>query len=77
MWRGKIIRHRCLSKTAQAKRDRLRRKYKMGFKFPPILCEKSGRGHFVFVPPEWGKDMTEFHIAMEQYAKTPEIMKVV
>lgn len=76
MWRGKTINVKSLSKTAQAKMRRLSYRGKRGFRFAPVLAEKSGRGYYLFVPSEWGGDEVEFKIAMEQFAKTPGIMKV-
>lgn len=78
VWKGKILSYYSLSRAAQKKYHRLRQNNKSyEGQFPPILAEKSGRGHMVFMPPEWGEDKYEFQIAMELYANTPEIMKVI
>lgn len=78
IWKGKTLSYHSLSRTAQKEYHRLRQNNKSyEGQLPPILAEKSSRGHIVFVPPEWGEDKCEFQIAMELYANTPEIMKVI
>lgn len=76
-WRGATIPLWQLSKNCYRKYWQLRKVNVVNGQFPPVLAEKSGRGHMIFVPPEWGGDGLEFQIAMECYANTPEVMKIV
>lgn len=76
-WTGVTIPLWQLSKNCYKKYWRLRKANIVNGQFPPILAEKSGRGHMIFVPSEWGGDTLEFKIAMECYANTPGVLKVV
>ncbi len=80
-WNGEIISYYDLSSTARKKYHRLRKLNKsFDEQFPPILAEKAGRGHMLFVPFEWNGVVPSelaFKIAMECYANTSGVLKVV
>ena len=76
-WNGSTMYRHQLSKSAMKKYHRLKCNNVVDFRHPPVLAEKKGRGHYLFVPPEWGKGKNEFQVAMEQYANTPGVMRVI